>query len=112
MNPVAEQLTAWSFASTKGMPLKTVLPLIDASTRRGIDDPSDKVLNSGEIVHLSNHTMLLAKVGSEHHIADSAAPIRGSDNAILGMVLVFNDVTEEYRLCRACSMACARLPVS
>ena len=98
MNPVAKQLTAWCFASAKGMPLKTVLPLIDASTRRAIDDPSDKVLNSGEIVHLSNHTMLLAKDGSEHHIADSAAPIRGSDNAILGMVLVFNDVTEEYRL--------------
>ncbi len=98
MNPVAEQLTAWSFGLAKGTPLKTVFPLVDASTREPIDDPSDKVLNSGETVHLSNHTTLLAKDGSEHHIADSAAPIRGSDNAIIGMVLVFNDVTEEYRL--------------
>jgi len=98
MNPVAEQLTAWSLDSAKGMPLKTVLPLVDASTREPIDNPADKVLNSGETVHLSNHTTLLAKDGSEHHIADSAAPILGSDNAILGMVLVFNDVTEEYLL--------------
>ena len=98
MNPVAEQLTAWSFESAKGMPLKAVLPLIDASTREPVDDPSDKVLSSGETVHLSNHTLLLAKDGREHHIADSAAPIRGKDNTILGMVLVFNDVTEEYRL--------------
>ena len=98
MNPVAEQLTAWSFESAKGLPLKTVLPLVDASTREPIDDPSDKVLNSGETVHLSNHTTLLAKDGSEHHIADSAAPIRGKDSTVLGMVLVFNDVTEEYRL--------------
>ena len=98
MNPVAEQLTAWSFESAKGMPLKAVLPLIDASTREPIDTPADKVLNSGETVHLSHHTTLLAKDGSEHHIADSAAPIRGNDNTVLGMVLVFNDVSEEYRL--------------
>ena len=98
MNPVAEQLTAWSFESAKGMPLKAVLPLIDASTRSPIDDPSNKVLSSGEIVHLSNHTILLAKDGSEHHVADSAAPLRGKDNTVLGMVMVFNDVTEEYRL--------------
>ncbi len=98
MNPVAEQLTAWSFESAKGMPLNVVLPLIDASTREPIDNPSDKVLNNGETVHLSNHTTLLAKDGSEYHIADSAAPIHGSDNTILGMVLVFNDVTEDYRL--------------
>ncbi len=98
MNPVAEQLTAWSLDSAKGKPLRTVLPLVDASTREPIDNPADKVLNSGQIVHLSNHTTLLAKDGSERHIADSAAPILGSDNAIVGMVLVFNDVTEEYRL--------------
>lgn len=98
MNPVAEQLTAWSLASAKGMPLKTVLPLINASTRKPIEDPSNKVLDRGEIVHLSNHTTLLAKDGSEHHIADSAAPIRGRDNTVLGMVLVFNDVSEAYRL--------------
>jgi len=98
MNPVAEHLTAWPFESAKGLPLKEVLPLVNASTRKPIDNPSDKVLKSGETVHLSNHTTLLARDGREHHIADSAAPIRGIDNAILGMVLVFNDVTEEYRL--------------
>ncbi|OUS09779.1 hypothetical protein A9Q89_12520 [Gammaproteobacteria bacterium 53_120_T64] len=98
MNPVAEQLTAWSLDSAKGMPLNAVLSLIDTSTREPIDDPSDKVLNRGETVHLSNHTTLLAKDGSEHHISDSAAPIRGNNNTVLGMVLVFNDVTEEYRL--------------
>ena len=98
MNPVAEQLTAWSLASAIGSPLKSVLPLIDASTREPIDDPGEKVLNRGEIVHLSDHTTLITKDGIERHIADSAAPIRGKNNAILGMVLVFNDVSEEYRL--------------
>jgi len=98
MNPVAEQLTAWSLEAAKGMPLKTILPLVDASTREPIENPANRVLNSGKIVHLSNHTTLLAKDGREHHIADSAAPIRGKDNSILGMMLVFNDVSEEYRL--------------
>ena len=98
MNPVAEQLTAWPLESARGVPLKTVLPLVDATTREPIDNPADKVLGKGKTVHLSNHTTLLAKDGSEYHIADSAAPIRDNNNDVLGMVLVFNDVTEEYRL--------------
>ena len=98
MNPVAEQLTAWSLDAAKGLALKTILPLIDATTREPIESPADKVLSSGETVLLSNHTTLLAKDGGEYQIADSAAPIRASDNSITGMVLVFNDVTEQYML--------------
>ncbi|MBL4607122.1 MAG: PAS domain S-box protein [Pseudomonadales bacterium] len=61
-------------------------------------NPVDKVLSTGQTVYLSNHTTLIAKDGQEFQIADSAAPIRNGDDIILGMVLVFNDVTEAYRL--------------
>ncbi len=98
MNPVAELLTGWLLSEAKGKALKTCFPIIDASTRETIDNPVEKVISTGKTVFLSNHTTLVAKDGSEYQIADSAAPIRDADNNILGMVLVFNDVTEQYRL--------------
>ena len=101
MNPVAEQLTGWYAYEARGLPLKSIFPIVDASTRDVIPNPIDRVLSTGETVYLSNHTTLIAKDGSEYQIADSAAPIRNGDDNIEGMVLVFNDVTEQYRLRQA-----------
>ena len=98
MNPVAEKLTGWTLKECAGMPIKTVFNIIDETTRLPVDNPIDKVLMKGETVYLSNHTTLLSKEGTEYQIADSAAPIRNELNDILGMVLVFNDVTEQYQL--------------
>jgi len=97
MNPVAESLTGWSLQQAQGKSLKTIFPIVNASTRELIENPVDKVIATGEIIYLSNHTTLISKDGTEHQIADSAAPIRDNDH-ILGMVLVFNDVTEQYKI--------------
>ena len=96
MNPVAEELTGWGLQEAKDQPLKTIFPIIDASTREPILTPVDKVIASGETIYLSNHTTLIARDGKEYQIADSAAPIRDTNDIIVGMVLVFNDVTENY----------------
>jgi len=98
MNPVAEQLTGWSFEDAHNQSLKTIFPIVNASTREVIENPVDKVIASGETVFLSNHTTLIAKDGEERQIADSAAPIKSDSDTILGMILVFNDVTEQYKL--------------
>ncbi len=101
MNPVAEQLTGWYAYEARGLPLKNIFPIVNASTRETIPNPVDKVLSTGETVYLRNHTTLIAKDGREYQIADSAAPIRNSHDNIEGMVLVFNDVTEQYKLRQA-----------
>ncbi len=98
LNPVAEQLTGWTNEDACKQSLKTIFPIIDATTRATITNPVEKVLATGETVYLSNHTTLIAKDGSEYQIADSAAPILDEENRILGMVLVFNDVTEQYQV--------------
>ena len=98
MNPVAEQLTGWTIKNAWGRPIKSIFEIVNATTRESINNPVDKVLATGETVYLSNHTTLISRDGSEYQIADSAAPIRSDKNEILGMVLVFNDVTEQYRL--------------
>ncbi|MBE9564455.1 MAG: PAS domain S-box protein, partial [Proteobacteria bacterium] len=98
MNPIAEQLTGWPLEQAQGQSLKSVFPIIDATTREPIQNPVEKVMTSSETVFLSNHTTLIARDGSEYQIADSAAPIRNSKDEVLGMVLVFNDVTEQYHM--------------
>lgn len=98
LNPVAEDMTGWSQQEAKGHPLLEVFHIINAQTREPAFNPVAHVLATGATVGLANHTVLIAKDGSEFQIADSAAPIRNVDGSTAGVVLVFRDVTEEYRL--------------
>ncbi len=98
MNPVASQLTGWSNEKACGQSVKSIFPIIDATTRESIENPVEKVLSTGQTIYLSNHTTLISRSGVEYQIADSSAPIRNKAGEIMGMVLVFNDVTEQYQL--------------
>ncbi len=100
MNPVAERLTGWTAAEAVHQPLASVLRIVNAVTRQPVDAPVEEVLRRGQIVGLANHTTLLARDGAEYQIADSAAPIRAEGAQITGVVLVFRDVTEDYRMRR------------
>ena len=97
MNPTAERLSGWTLPEAMGHPLAEVFRIINASTRETVADPVQLVMAHGQVVGLANHTVLLAKDGREHQIADSAAPIRNAAGEIVGVVLVFSDVTEKYR---------------
>jgi len=98
MNPVAQKLTGWSFEDAVGKSINTIFPIIHADTREIIENPVEKVIRTGNIIYLSNNTTLISKDGSEIQISDSAAPIKDDNGTILGMVLAFNDVTEQYEL--------------
>ena len=98
MNPIAEQLTGWSFTEAQQLPLSTVFAIFNASTGDALASPFDRLMSSGETVQLSHHTTLHARDGQAYQISDSAAPIRDSNGLVLGSILVFSDVTEQYRL--------------
>jgi len=98
MNPVAEQLTGWTSEEAVGCPMNDVFKIVNALTRKPVESPVEKVMATGKIAGLANHTVLLSKEGHEYQIADSAAPIRAGSGEVLGVVLVFRDVTEEYAL--------------
>ena len=101
INDAARRLTAWGGDSAIGQPLGEVFRIFDAESRTPGLDPVARVLASGDVVGLTNGTVLLARDGNEHQIADSAAPIRTEDGTVLGVVLVFSDVTERYRMVQA-----------
>ncbi len=96
MNPVAEELCGWRLEEAAGKPLNDVFIIVNAETRLPLANPVKKVLELGEIVGLANHTVLISRNGDEYHISDSAAPIKNKDGNIIGIVLVFSDVTEHY----------------
>ncbi len=98
MNPVAEKLTAWTEAEAHGKPLEQVFHIINEDSRATMENPVDQVLRMGAVVGLANHTLLIARDGTERPISDSAAPIRddsGDVNGVVGVVLVFSDQTAE-----------------
>ncbi len=95
LNDVAEQLTGWTQREAAGKPLIEVFNIINEKTRLQCENPVDKVLQTGMIVGLANHTALISKDGTERAIADSAAPIRDQKGNVLGVILVFRDVTQE-----------------
>ncbi len=99
MNPVAEGLTGWDEDPARGRPLPEVFRIHNALTGAVAENPVDRVRETGAVVGLANHTELHARDGRIYQISDSAAPIRlESEDALLGVVLVFRDVTEEYAL--------------
>lgn len=95
LNPAAEALTGWSQAEARGERLAEVFHIVDEETRRPAEDPVHRVLREGRVVGLANHTLLLARDGTARPIADSGAPIRDEKGEISGVVLVFQDQTEE-----------------
>ncbi len=98
LNRVAQELTGRSQEEALGSPLSEVFRIINEKTREPAENPVEKVLERGVVIGLGNDTVLIAKDGKEMIIEDSAAPIFDNDGNIIGVVLVFRDMTERRQL--------------
>lgn len=96
MNLVAERLCGWAKNEAPGEPLHEVSNIVNAETGEPVENPCTKVLTTGVVVGPAHHTMLISRDGGEYQITDSASPIRDENNNIVGVVIVFRDVTEQY----------------
>ncbi len=101
LNPVAVSLTGWTQEEAAGIPLELVFKIINEETRQTVENPATRALREGLVVGLANHTLLIAKDGTERAIDDSAAPIRNANGEVAGVVLVFRDVTDRREVERA-----------
>lgn len=95
MNPTAESLCGWTEREAQGKPIGDVLRFVSEATGRAVQSPVAEVIARGSVVGLANHTLLVARDGTQRPIADSAAPIREADGSTAGIVLVIRDQTEE-----------------
>jgi PAS domain S-box-containing protein len=98
VNRVAEELTGWRQDEARGRRLEEVFHVVDEISRQSHESPVDRVMKRGAIVELAGHALLIAKDGTERAVADSGAPIRDSQSRIIGVVLVFRDVTVSRKI--------------
>jgi len=98
VNRVAEELIGWRQDEARGRRLDEVFRIIDEISRKSHESPVDRVMKSGAVVELADHALLIARDGTERAVADSGAPIRDSQSRIIGVVLVFRDVTQSRKI--------------
>ncbi len=90
-NSVAERLTGWTKKEAIGKKLEQVFNIISEKTRAPVVNPHKRVMDTGQIVGLGNHTLLVRKNGEHLPILDSGAPIKDKQGNIIGVVIVFRD---------------------
>ncbi len=93
INDTAQELTGWSETEARSQPLDEVFAIFDETTRQPLENPVTRVTRSNQTVRLQNHTILKRRDGTEIFIEDSGAPIRDKHARLVGVVLVFRDVT-------------------
>ena len=98
LNPVAERMTGWPTTEAQGRPLARVFHIVNEETRQATENPVALCLEQGTVARLADPTVLISRDGEEFGIEDSASPIRDAQGELLGVVLVFHDVTEQRRL--------------
>lgn len=94
LNPVAQKLTGWSTLEAQGLPLASVLRIVDETTRMPIENIAQIALSEGRIVDQGHNSLLIARNNREFAIDHSVAPIHASNGEIVGAVVVFRDVTK------------------
>ena len=95
INQAAQNISGWSAEEVQNRFFSEMFRLRNEKTGQEVENPIQKVLKTGTIIGLANHTYLINKYGKSVPIADSAAPIRDNNGTIFGVVMVFRDVTLE-----------------
>ncbi|MDO5836865.1 MAG: methanogen output domain 1-containing protein [Methanobacterium sp.] len=97
MNPVACEVTGWAHDEAIGQPLDEIFNIIHEETGLPLDDPVSKVVENDEIIDLPSPVLLINKEGNKIPIDDSSAPIKDENGGIIGVALVFRDVTQRRK---------------
>ena len=97
MNSVAQKLTGWSHGEAVGKQLKDVFITVRDETGKSIKSPVSRILREGNIIDLLDHPVLIARNGHRIPIDESGAPIRGDRGDIIGVVIIFKDITDRKR---------------
>ncbi|WP_339133421.1 MAG: response regulator [Candidatus Electrothrix sp. GW3-4] len=98
INRAAEQLTGWENAYAAGRPSGEIFRIFDGKTGEKNLGPVERVLQAGKRGALSRDAVLIRRDGVKVSIADSGAPIRDRENQVIGVVIIFRDITQEKKM--------------
>ncbi len=100
LNKAAEQLTGWRFEEVNHKPVDEIIRIINEQTKKPVDSPIDRVLESRVIESGTGNDALIARTGRECPIAATASPIRRNDGTMTGIVMVLRDVSQQREIDR------------
>ena len=98
VNEKAEQLCGWRQDEALDKPVNEIFKIVNEKNRRELENPVEIVLRTGSTTPLINNTLLISRDGTERIIAEKGAPIRDLDDTVVGVVLIFRDITPERRM--------------
>ncbi len=98
LNRAAEKLTGWTQSEAAGKHLNEVFHLVDEKDRAPRACPVEETLEAGRESSFTNHTLLIARDGTERIIGHTAAPIKDDQCRSIGVVLAFRDLTEQRKI--------------
>jgi PAS domain S-box-containing protein len=93
MNKAAQELTGYLTCCSIGKPLSEVFVIINGLSNEPEPSPYERVLTERKSVGLRKDTVLVSKDGTLRYVSASTAPIKNSDQKIMGVVVVFRDIT-------------------
>ena len=97
LNQIAQQMTGWKAHEAVGRHYREIFILSHEKEGLEINDPIEEVYKTNTIRELDNHAILTSRNGHKYHVEDSAGPINDKHKNILGVVLVFRDITEKKK---------------
>ncbi|MFA5242557.1 MAG: EAL domain-containing protein [Sulfuricella sp.] len=99
LNTVAETLTGWPLAEARGKSLREVFYVLDEATREQISHLASYTLPDGQAVGLKSHSLLVRR-GDRHEfvIEDRLSPICNRTGEVIGVVVVFHDVSQARQM--------------
>ncbi len=103
LNPKAEEITGWDSTIARGLPLGRVLCLFDKDSRDLLVEPVRQCLLTGDAVKSAGDNIFKRHDGREYAVQYAASPIVLDPGVLLGVILVFHDVTETRNMERKIS---------
>lgn len=98
MNPIAEALTGWKQEDALGKSLVTVFNIVSEEKNQQVENPVTKAIKEDSFYGLADHTILIAKEGTEMPVDIIGSAIKDDRDSIIGVVLIFYDIIERKRI--------------
>jgi PAS domain S-box-containing protein len=93
INKAAIDMTGWSRNEAIGKPLNTIFNIFDKNTNSAAECPFNRVMRERRSLGLKENTVLISKDGKEMFVSASTAPIIDVEDTVIGVVVVFRDIT-------------------
>jgi PAS domain S-box-containing protein len=97
MNPVAEALTGWAQTEALGQELTDILRISDKTSSVAIQKPVVTVIQKLDQIQADKELALFAKNGNRLLIEAKITPIKNEHGAVIGIGLIFQDITQRKR---------------